>query len=219
MILAGITGRDGKVQTSNLIHIILVSTGKKVSVVDSRSLLSLDSKRIRNYIQELAHNRTDILLIRIHMSDMEKVIDSELHFDMMIYTEKEEEIGGANNTYNAALMDKLHKAMAEKGIAIVNVDDMELVHLLQGIKQPVVTYGFNPKASITTSSIGDTVFKDGLICCQQRTISATNGEILEPQEYKLRLDSGDADIHNVLAAATFAIVNGIDLNQVGAPTP
>ena len=50
---------------------------------------------------------------------------------------------------------------------------------ITGIKCPTVTYGFNSKASITTSSIGDTVSEDNVICYLQRTISANNGLMIE----------------------------------------
>jgi len=56
--------------------------------------------------------------------------------------------------------------------------------------------------------------KEGFICCLQRSIPTRGGEIIEPQEYKLNLDASEFDSHNVLAAASFAIVNGIDLNHL-----
>ena len=49
--------------------------------------------------------------------------------------------------------------------------------------------------------------KDGLsVACKP---VSTAGKIIEPQEYKPHLDAGEFDSHNVLAAASFAIVNGI----------
>ena len=60
--------------------------------------------------------------------------------------------------------------ISEKGVAIVNSDDNDLSSFLSGIKHYIVTYGFNLKASITTSSVGDFMDKDDIMCCLQRTI-------------------------------------------------
>jgi UDP-N-acetylmuramate-alanine ligase len=116
-------------------------------------------------------------------------------------------------------MRKIFLLLDEKGTAIVNVDESELIQFLQGMKHYIVTFGFNSKASITTSSIGDFLFKDNFMCCLQRTISTRNGMLIEPQEYKIRLETGELNTYDVLAAATFAIVNGVDLNSVGFSEP
>jgi UDP-N-acetylmuramate-alanine ligase len=214
MLTAGIMGSEGKLQTANLINSILSSTGKKISVVDSKNLLGFDKKRIRAYIYELENNNTDILLLKLDISDVEKFLSNEMHFDIIIYTGKSDDASEDENSTDAVGKDKVMLLLADKGIAIVNEDDNGLINLFQGIKHPVVTYGFNTKASVTTSSIGDELYKNGFICCLQKTISANNGTIIEPQEYKLKLDSNEIDSHNVLAAASFAIVNGIDLNNM-----
>lgn len=214
MLIAGIIGSQGKIQTANIINTILTSTGKKMSIVDSKNLLGHDLKTIKSYLYELEKNNTEILLLKINIDDIDLFLLNDIHFNIMIYTDKIEDIPETDRNYYSAKMNKVFSLMADKGVAIVNADDSELISLLQGIKQPVVTYGFNTKASITTSSIGDTVFKDGFICCLQKRISARNGEVIEPQEYKLNLESSEFDTYNVLAAASFAIINGIDLNHM-----
>ncbi|HEX3028401.1 MAG TPA: glutamate ligase, partial [Clostridia bacterium] len=92
------------------------------------------------------------------------------------------------------------------------VDDSELISFLQGMKHYFITYGFNSKASLTTSSIGDSVFKDEFLCCLQRSIPTNNGMLVEPQEFRLNVQPEYMDPYSVLAAAAFAVVNGIDLN-------
>lgn len=213
MLIAGIAGSEGNVQTASLINNILGSTGKKISVIDSKSLLGTNISRIKAYISELEKNNTDILLLKINISDVEKFLSNDMHFDVMIYPGNPKDMSDGG-TENREAMEKVFLLLADKGTAIVNVDDSELIKMLQGMKHNVVTYGFNTKASVTTSSIGDVLFKDGFICCLQKTISARNGALMEPQEYKLKLDSGELDTHDVLAAASFAIVNGVDLNHM-----
>ena len=214
MLIAGIAGSEGNLQTANLINNILSSTGKKISVVDSKNLLGANINRIRAYTYELEKNNTDILLLKINISDVEKFLSNDMHFDIMIYTGKLKSKPELGNTEMLEGMEKIFLLLADKGTAIVDVDDSDLIKMLQGRKHNVVTYGFNTKASVTTSSIGDVLFKDGFICCLQKTISARNGVLMEPQEYKLKLDSGELDTHDVLAAASFAIVNGVDLNHM-----
>lgn len=214
MLTAGVAGSEGKLQTANLINSILTSTGKKISVVDSKNLLGFDKRRIKAYVTELEKNNTDILLLKLDINDVEKFLMNDMHFDIMIFTSKSDETNENEKPDTVLSMEKALYLLADKGIVIVNVDDSGLIKLFQNLKHPVVTYGFNTRASVTTSSIGDSLDKDGFICCLQKTISANNGALMEPQEYKLKLDSDDIDSHNVLAAASFAIVNGIDLNNM-----
>lgn len=219
MLIAGIIGSEGKVQTASLINSILASKGEKVSVIDSASLLVLDSKRIKAYISELEKNNVDLLLLKTNITDVDKFLSDEVQFDIIIYTDKAEDIEESDRNEYLEKVARVFSLMAEKGVAIVNVDDSDLISVLQGMKHRFVTYGFNTKASITTSSIGDSVFKDGFICCLQRSISTRSGKVVEPQEYKLNLEASEFDSHNVLAAASFAIINGIDLNNIsGIPT-
>lgn len=219
MLIAGILGSEGKLQTAGLINSLLTSKGKRMSIVDSKNLVGLDTKRIKGYIGELEKNKTDILLLKINLADIDGISLSDLHFDIMICTDRAEKAQELRPAEYSARMDRIFSLMADKGVAIVNVDDSELLGLLQGLRQHVVTYGFNTKASITTSSVGDSVLENRFICCLQRTISARNGALIEPQEYKLELEGNDFDTRSVLAAASFAIVNGIDLNGSEAVQP
>ena len=214
MLIAGIFGSKGKLQTAAIISSMLAAQGEKVSVIDSTRLPAMDGSKIKAYIAELEKNSVDLLLLKIELADIDRLLSDGLQFDILIYTDKAEDGLDFEKPEYKNKVKQIISLMADKGVAIVNVDDNELIRLLQGMKHRFVTYGFNTKASVTTSSIGDSVFKDGFICCLQRSISARNGKIIEPQEYKLQLESGEFDSHNVLAAASFAIINGIDLNNI-----
>lgn len=214
MLIAGVIGSAGHLQTASLINSMLASKGIKVSLVDSSNLFSLDASRVKAYINELDKNNVDLLLLKTGISDIDKFLTDQVEFDIVIYTDKAEDTSESEKRLCSEKMEKVFSLMTDKGVAIVNVDDGDLIHLLQGMKHHFVTYGFNTKASITTSSIGDTVSKEDFICCLQRTIATRNGTVIEPQEYKLRLEANEFDSHNVLAAASFAIINGIDLNNI-----
>ncbi len=132
----------------------------------------------------------------------------------MVFADKADDLKEIFNDNFSELMPKVFSLMDEKGIIIVNADDSEIIQFLHGLKYYTITYGFNSKASITTSSIGDDVYKENFMCCLQRTISVKDGLLIEPQEYRIKITSNDFDSYSVLAAATFAIVNGVDLNAV-----
>ncbi len=193
---------------------MLASKGEKVSVIDPAGMPGLDSRRITAYISELEKNNVDMLILKMDILDIDKYISDELRFDILIYTDKSNDISLIEKNEYTTRLEKVFSLIDDKGVAIVNVDDSEIIKLLNSRRHRVITYGFNTKASITTSSIGDTVFKDGFICCLQRSISTRGGKVIEPQEYKIHLDAGELDSHNLLAAASFAIVNGIDLNSL-----
>jgi len=208
MLIAGIIGHDGRVQTANLISCILSSTGRKVNVIDSKNLIELDSQRFKNYLSELKRNGTDILVIKIGIEDLSSVIFDDLNIDIMIYTEKSGE-DNVDNSSTGEHMKRVMSLMNEKSIAIVNIDDHELAKLMYGVKNYIISYGFNSKASMTTSSIGD-----AFICCLQRSISDKNGTLIEPQEYRLDINTSAFDSHSIMAAITFAIINGVNPNTI-----
>ena len=219
MLIAGILGSEGKLQTAGIISSILASKGEKVSVIDPAGMPGMDSRRTAAYISELEKNNVDMLILKMDILDVDKYISDELRFDILIYTDKSNDISLMGKAEYTSRLEKVFSLIDDKGVAIVNVDDSDMMKLIKGRMYKVITYGFNTKASITTSSIGDTVYKDGFICCLQRSISTRGGKIIEPQEYKLRFDAGGLDSHNLLAAASFAIVNGIDLNSFSENPP
>jgi UDP-N-acetylmuramate-alanine ligase len=215
MLIAGIIGSEGKLQTASIINSILTSKGEKVSIIDSTSMPGFDGKRIKAYISELEKNNIGMLMLKAGLPDIDRFLPEDIRFDILVYTDKVKDSDVFDRKEHITRLRRIFSLMAEKSIAIVNVDDSQLIDLLQGMRHRFITYGFNTKASVTTSSVGDTVFKDSFICCLQRPVSTRGGKVIEPQEYKLYLDAGEFDSHNVLAAASFAIVNGIDLNEPG----
>ncbi|MCR4435903.1 MAG: Mur ligase family protein [Clostridiales bacterium] len=213
MLIAGIVGRNEKNRTANLINSIFAKSGKKVSIIDSKNLTGLDSRLVKTYISELEKNKVEILILKINLDDINNEVYSYIHFDTLIYNDKSEDAGEINIENYTTLMRRIFSSLDEKGTAIINVDCSDLIQFLQGLNRHVVTYGFNPKASITASSTGDDLLKN-YMCCLQRTISARNGLLIEPQEYSVTVESGDMDAYNVLAASSFAILNGVNLNEI-----
>lgn len=67
---------------------------------------------------------------------------------------------------------------------ILNSDVKENLPLLENLDLKIITYGYNQKASITTSSVED----EKVIVCLQRGIKNIYQEEIEPQEMELEID-------------------------------
>lgn len=211
MLVAGIVGGMDKIQTADIIYSILLSNNVKASVIDSGNFTGLDKRKLNAYIEELRKSETLILIIKVSIFDIEKEFFDFWHFDVMLYTDKADDLYSTNDDSYTALMRRVFSLLDEKGTLIVNADDVESIAFLEGLKYYTVTYGFNLKASITTSSMGDKVFKDGFIYCLQRSITARNGMVFEPQECRLDIRQCEYDAGIILAAVTFVLVCGVNI--------
>lgn len=67
---------------------------------------------------------------------------------------------------------------------ILNSDVKENLPLLENLDLKIITYGYNQKASITTSSVED----EKVIVCLQRGIKNIYQEEIEPQEIEMKMD-------------------------------
>jgi UDP-N-acetylmuramyl tripeptide synthase len=212
MLLAGIAGHPGMAGAASLISSIFSSKKKKVSVVDAAGLHGFDVRKLKNYMQELERSQVDVLILKMNREDLEKANIKSLHFDIMIYDNKADDVKEDMDYSRQSVVKTLQELVGDKGVLILNADDKEHDMLFGDNTPCMVTYGFNPKASVIPSSIGDLFFSDGLLCCLQKSVTATDGSTVEPQEYKLKMEDNEPDAYNALAAASFAIVNGLDPN-------
>jgi UDP-N-acetylmuramyl tripeptide synthase len=209
MITAGIVGNSDIAQTASLINSILSSKGKKVSSIDYKNLSDLGANQVKLYLNELKKNGVDVLLLKINQTDIENDFIRGIDLDAVIFPAKKAEAD--NSSENSQKTLKLFSLLGERGIIIANEDDPDLINFLEGTHRPVITYGFNSKASITTSSVGDMMSDSRLMCCLQKPILARDGILIGPHEYRVEIESGEFDAYDVLAATTFAIINGVDL--------
>lgn len=75
------------------------------------------------------------------------------------------------------------KAMIEKAdYLIFNTDMVENMELLENLHLHLITYGFNSKATITTSSVEE----QKMLICLQRGFKNLQGKIIEPQEIEIQ---------------------------------
>ncbi len=89
---------------------------------------------------------------------------------------------------------------------IVNSDmDNSSLEILNNIKLKTVTFGFNQKSTITASSV-----EENLMLCLQRRILDVKGNILEPQEIKVKIISKklSKSTHNVMGIVSTLLIYG-----------
>lgn len=208
MIIAGIIESGNDCTTINLINKIFNDSNKKISIVNSGSLTGLDYRKVPEYLRELKKNGVDILLIGIKLEDLKHDVFSGFNFDVIIFVNQADEILEGDNNNIKELTEKLFLLTDDKGTVILNADDHERISLLQGKRYSVLTYGFNSKASVTASSIGEGIYRESFICCLQRNLLTNDGNIIEPQEFEIKVNSGFVDSYSVMAAAAFAIFLG-----------
>jgi hypothetical protein len=78
---------------------------------------------------------------------------------------------------------------------IVNADDADILPALGQTRARLITYGFNPRACITASSVTE----DGLQVCIQRSFVDMEGNTRGPQEFS-------APVTSLGAAAAWAVI-------------
>jgi hypothetical protein len=212
MLMAGIVGFEGKEQIAKLANSILAASGKKISVIDASKIAHLSEKRMSDYLNVLKSEFVDILIIKIGL-ELPMIIGLKaLTFDVLIFTaSKLKSFDEENKKKLLGDILLLYERLCENGTLIISSDEDVFVDINNtSINQ--VTYGFSKNANVATSSVGDDPAKSDMLLSLQKSVLTSNGNRIEPQEYRFRCSSGGFDTDNILAAASFAIINDIDLN-------
>ncbi|NLC68389.1 MAG: hypothetical protein GX754_06315, partial [Clostridiaceae bacterium] len=208
---AGIIGQEqNQAVAANLINNMLVSHNKKTSVASLRSLIELGRDKMKSYIHEIRKNGTEILILKIDVNvingEISGLLQQDLRFNIILYID-------VSPAYKKQI-ESLLSLLEENGIIIVNedyIDNLDSLLFLKELGLDTVTFGFNSRASITTSSIDDTSSGKKYMLYQQKTVKSINGHTISPQEY--RIDTGkEVDAYGALGAVAFAIASGVELN-------
>jgi hypothetical protein len=221
MVIAGLIGfkENGK-QDTNLFNILPVAHNKKTSIINSISLIEMGATKAEKYFQEIRNNGTDILILKININDIYCEAFDYLRLDIILYSSR-----CYKDMFlltHSTKIKKLLTLLNEKGILIINEDFFEKHHFPKEVeyaKFDTVTYGFNSKSNITTSSVGDMLLKKGLVLYQQKPINALNGKRINPQEYRFEMKKENTDIYEALSAVAFAVACGIELNVPDTYSP
>lgn len=84
---------------------------------------------------------------------------------------------------------------------IINCDVVKNFNVLNDIEINVITYGFNSKATITASSVGE---EEILVCLQRNIINAKKQKV-EPQEVKIEIQN---DAMSTMAITAILLIYG-----------
>ncbi len=75
-----------------------------------------------------------------------------------------------------------------------------------GKKSLIITYGLNPLATVTASSVSTDGEKTTFLCCLQRSIVTLKGKILEPQEFPVSLPGATPDISAMMGFVALGLI-------------
>ena len=83
---------------------------------------------------------------------------------------------------------------------IINSDIYKKLEIAYNLNITIITYGYNLKATITTSSVNE----DNILLCIQRNITTDNKNNIEPKEIYVKILNND--IYNTMAAHATSLI-------------
>lgn len=118
-------------------------------------------------------------------------------------------ITDTKKTCDLLLLHKLCPYPSPDYMAIVNTDEENL--LQNHFHALTISYGLNPLATVTASSISHDDNDISFSCCLQRGIVTLKGAIVEPQEFPVKIPT--ADTSTGLAFAALGLVLSFSPND------
>ena len=107
--------------------------------------------------------------------------------------------------------EAIHNQIVNCKYLIINNDIPSNLELAYALNNIILTYGFNLKSTITTSSIDE--FSGNIIVCTQRNIETINDFTIEPQEINISTnnmnDITTNDAYSIMAVVTCMLIFGI----------
>lgn len=98
--------------------------------------------------------------------------------------------------------DVVKKLLSNSNNLIINSDIDTGLGLLEKTNSNIITYGFNPKSTVTASSLEN----DDALICIQRNITNNNNNILEPQEIKVEKFSKNSNPYIIMSVEILTLL-------------
>jgi len=123
------------------------------------------------------------------------------------------------NRYNPDFdLQKALDSIVSNGVIIMNADELSYAGIKLTRPMRLITYGYNPKSTITASSV--VVHENiSLQCCIQRQFDTLCGAALEPQEFSVRTSYMELKEDDVLAAVTIALLSSVPAHKISNMKP
>lgn len=223
LILVGITGTNGKTTTSYMLEHILKNAGIRAGVIGTlgirfggnhipTNLTTPEPEVLFHTLNEMVKEKIEVVIIEISSHGLKLMRVDGLNFDIAIHTNIGFDHINFHKTKSDYIKSKkiLFDSLKKNGISIINIDDKEGLKLIEGNSNTIaVTYGLNPKASITASSLklSDNIKFNLYI---QRGLTALNSVEIEPMEIPIIMKLiGRHNVYNSLAAISGALCFGV----------
>lgn len=110
-----------------------------------------------------------------------------------------------NNNIIKENKETLNKIINNTKYLIINADIELDLQFEEQVELNVITFGFNPKATITASSV-----EDDILLCIQRNIKDIEGKTIEQQEMKIRFFGENIGINtnNLMGISAIMLLYG-----------
>ena len=110
-----------------------------------------------------------------------------------------------NNNIIKENKETINKIINNTKYLIINADIEIELEFEEQVELNVITFGFNPKATITASSV-----EDDILLCIQRNIKDINEETIEQQEMKIRIFEENIGINtnNLMGISSILLLYG-----------
>ncbi len=208
-----------KESPSQIISYILKPSGYDIFLVKDDGVIyndrlinssDIENDDIVGFLMDNGLNPDFIILDTQNKSIVKKLLDRsalDCIVDFRIENKK------SNQEINSRI---LYEGLKKSGVVILNSDmnnDVELFRLLQN--KILITYGYDSKATVTTSSIP---LRDEttLICCVQRGIPTIVGNDVEPIEFPIKFYNYNfhINISDMLGVITFGLRHGLTIETM-----
>jgi len=123
------------------------------------------------------------------------------------------------NRYNPDFdLQKALDSIVSGGVIIMNADERSYAGIKLTKPMRLITYGYNPKATITASSV--VVHENiSIQCCIQRQFDTLCGIALEPQEFSVRTSYMELKEDDILAAVAVALLGAVPADKISNMKP
>ncbi len=206
--VVAVTGSVGKTTTKDLLAQVLGADGPTVAPVRSfNNEIGLPLTVLR------ADETTRHLVLEMgasgigHISYLTDIAPPDVAVVLVVGTAHVGEFGGLEATARAK--SELVTGLVPGGVAVLNADDPRVSAMASLAPDDVVTFGLSPAAQVRAVDVA----LDG----GRPRLTLVDGRRAPAREAKVALRLvGEHHVHNALAAASAALVCGLDLDDVAA---
>jgi len=209
MVVTGIIGSKNNSIILKSISSLLSEKSVKAAILELQNFIEGNGEVLSSYLKELSKNNIELAIIYINDESIKFINNILTDFDIMLFY-----MDNNNLKFLEANKDSFSHAIdhiKKEGFLIINSDILIFSEILEGKALHFVTYGFNSKANITASSVGDGFSEEFFQCSLQRPNINIKKGVVEPQEFKYRRFYATASDYEMLAVIALGIVLGIDM--------